>query len=468
MTVTGIEDVDLLVVGGGKAGKSLAMDRAKAGHKVAMVERGMIGGTCINVACIPTKTLINSGRVLETVRRAEEFGISGVEDPRMDLALLRHRKDDVVGTMVKGQLSSFTDSGMDFILGEAKFTGPRTVHVDLNDGGTRVLRGTDVVINLGTEPALPPIAGLAEARVQTSNTLLELESLPESIVILGGGYIGCEFADLLNTIGVDVTIVQRGNQLLGREDEDVSAAVKKAFIDAGITVRLGAAAEKIHRAADGTVTVTLDDGGTISAEDVLVALGRKPMTDGTNLEAGGVVLDDRGFIEVDQQLRATDGVWAAGDAAGTAQFTHASYDDYRILKANLAARHGDGEARTTEGRLIPYTVFITPELGRVGLTEQQARDAGHDVRIAKMPVAAIPRARTLGQTEGVWKAVLDRKTGRILGAALLGTEASEATAVVQMAMLAGLDFTAVRDVVITHPTIAEGLNLLFTPAYLED
>jgi pyruvate/2-oxoglutarate dehydrogenase complex dihydrolipoamide dehydrogenase (E3) component len=463
-----IEEVDLLVVGGGKAGKSLAMDRAKAGQKVAMVERGMIGGTCINVACIPTKTLINSGRVLETVRRAEEFGISGVEDPRMDLALLRHRKDDVVGTMVKGQLSSFTDSGMDFILGEAKFTGPRTVHVDLNDGGTRVLRGTDVVINLGTEPALPPIAGLAEARVQTSNTLLELESLPESIVILGGGYIGCEFADLLNTIGVDVTIVQRGNQLLGREDEDVSAAVKKAFIDSGITVRLGAAAEKIHRAADGTVTVTLDDGGTISAEDVLVALGRKPMTDGTNLEAGGVVLDDRGFIEVDQQLRAADGVWAAGDAAGTAQFTHASYDDYRILKANLAARHGDGEARTTEGRLIPYSVFITPELGRVGLTEQQARDAGHDVRIAKMPVAAIPRARTLGQTEGVWKAVLDRKTGRILGVALLGTEASEAIAVVQMAMLAGLDFTAVRDAVITHPTIAEGLNLLFTPAYLED
>lgn len=293
------------------------MDRAKAGQKVAMVERGMIGGTCINVACIPTKTLINSGRVLETLRRAEEFGISGVEDPRMDLALLRHRKDEVVGTMVKGQLSSFTDSGMDFILGEAKSTGPRTVHIDLNDGGTRVLRGTDVVINLGTEPALPPIAGLAEARVQTSNTLLELESLPESIVILGGGYIGCEFADLLNTIGVDVTIVQRGNQLLGREDEDVSAAVKKAFIDAGITVRLGAAAEKIQRDADGSVTVTLDDGETLSAEDVLVALGRNPLTDGANLEATGVVLDDRGFIEVDEQLRAADGVWAAGDAAGT-------------------------------------------------------------------------------------------------------------------------------------------------------
>lgn len=171
-------------------------------RRIAMVERGMIGGTCINVACIPTKTLLNSGRVLETVRRAAEFGISGVEDPRMDLALLRHRKDDVVGTMVKGQLGNFTDSGMDFILGEAKFTGPRTVHVDLNDGGTRLLRGTDVVINLGTEPALPPIAGLAEARVETSNTLLELESLPESIVILGGGYIGCEFADLLNIIGV--------------------------------------------------------------------------------------------------------------------------------------------------------------------------------------------------------------------------------------------------------------------------
>src|SRR5665213_277009 len=198
------------------------MDLARAGRKVAMVERAMIGGTCINVACIPTKTIINSGRILKDARRAVEFGIVGVEHPRMDIALLRRRKEDVVGTMVKGQLTSFVDSGMDFILGEAKFVGPRTVEVALNDGGTRTLRGSDVVVNLGTEPLLPDIEGSAESNVQTSNTLLELESLPASIIVLGGGYVGCEFADFLNTVGVKVTVIQQGDRLLAREDTDVS------------------------------------------------------------------------------------------------------------------------------------------------------------------------------------------------------------------------------------------------------
>ena len=231
-----IEDLDLLVIGGGKAGKSLAMDFARAGRKVGMVERGMIGGTCINVACIPTKTIINSGRVLKDARRATEFGITGVENPGMDIDLLRHRKEDVVGTMVNGQLTSFTGSGMDFILGEAKFVAPRTVEVALDDGGIRTLRGADVVVNLGTEPLLPDIEGLAESAVQTSNTLLELEELPESIIVLGGGYVGCEFADLLNTVGVRVTIVQRGDHLLPREDADVAAAIERNFTEAGITL----------------------------------------------------------------------------------------------------------------------------------------------------------------------------------------------------------------------------------------
>ncbi len=463
------EDVDLLVVGGGKAGKTLAMDLARAGRNVAMIERSMIGGTCINVACIPTKTLINSGRVLETIRRAAEFGISGAENPLMDLKLLRHRKEDVVETMVEGQLSSFVGSGMDFILGEAKFVAPRTVEVILNDGGVRTLRGTDVVLNLGTEPLLPTIVGLPESKVQTSNTLLKLESLPESIIVLGGGYVGCEFADLLNTIGVKVTVVQGSGQLLPREDPDIAAAIKQNFTDAGITVRLGTRAHRIGRAANGTVTLTLSSGDTVSADDILVAVGRKPMTDGINLEGIGVELDHHGFIRVDDQLHTTaEGVWAAGDAAGTPQFTHASYDDYRVLKTNLAARNGAGKPRSTTGRLIPYSVFTTPELGRVGLSERHARDAGYNVRIAKMPVSAIPRARTVGHLEGIWKAIIDRETNRVLGAALVGPEASEVIAVVQMAILAGLDYAALRDAVITHPTMAEGLNLLFTPAFLED
>lgn len=208
---------------------------------------------------------------------------------------------------------------------------------------------------------------------------------------------------------------------------------------------------------------------TLTADEILVAVGRKPMTGGVSLEDFGVELDDRGFIRVDDQLRATaEGVWAAGDAAGTSQFTHASYDDYRVLKTNLAARNGAGRPRSTAGRLIPYSVFTTPELGRVGLSERQARDAGYNIRTAKMPVTAIPRARTVGHLKGFWKAVIDRDTNRVLGAALLGTEGSEVIAVVQMAMLAGLDYAAVRDAIITHPTMAEGLTLLFTTAFLED
>ena len=464
-----IEEFDLLVVGGGKAGKSLAMDLARSGRSVAMVERTMIGGTCINVACIPTKTIINSGRVLTTARRAAEFGIAGVESPRLDINLLRQRKEHVVDSMVEGQLAAFTDSGMDFILGEATFVGERTVDVELHDGGRRTLRGADVVVNLGTEPLIPAIPGLADSAVQTSNTFLRLEKLPASIIVLGGGYVGCEFADLLNGFGVKVTIVQRGTHLLVREDQDVSDTIQQRFTDAGINLRLGEAAELVSRAPDGTVSVALSSGAIVTAEDILVAVGRIPMTAGLNLEEAGIRLTDSGFIEVDEYLRTSaEHVWAAGDAAGSPQFTHASYDDYRVLKANLAAQDREsGPQRSTVGRLVPYCVFVTPELGRVGLTEREARAAGYRVRVARMPVSVIPRARTLGHLEGIWKAVIDRDTNLILGVSLLGTEASEAIAVVQMAMLGGLEYTAVRDAVITHPTIAEGLNLLFTPAYLE-
>jgi pyruvate/2-oxoglutarate dehydrogenase complex dihydrolipoamide dehydrogenase (E3) component len=309
---------------------------------------------------------------------------------------------------------------------------------------------------------------LAESQVQTSNTLLKLQALPESIIVLGGGYVGCEFADFLSTIGVRVTVIHRGDQLLPREDGDVTDLVEQALVEAGATVRLGVSAESISRAPDGTVSVELSSGESVTAADILVAVGRAPVTAGVGLTEAGIALTDRGFIEVDDYLRTSaEHVWAAGDAAGTPQFTHASYDDYRVLKANLAAQDGQGELRSTRGRLIPYCVFTTPELGRVGLSEAEAREAGHRVRVARMPVAAIPRARTVGHLEGMWKAVVDRDTDRILGAALLGTEASEAIAVIQMAMLAGMEYAAVRDAIITHPTIAEGLNLLFTPAYLE-
>jgi len=397
------------------------------------------------------------------MRRAAEFGITGAESPAVDVDLLRHRKEDVVGTMVAGQRKSFLASGMDLVIGEAKFIADRTVEVALDGGGTRTISGTNVVINTGMVPYLPPIEGLAGANVQTSESILRLQELPASIVVLGGGYIGAEYASMLNLMGVHVTVVQRGAHLFGREDPDVAASVAEAFTRDGIEVRLGVEATRVTRAADGTVTVELSDGGTVSAEDILVALGREPVTAGLGLERTGVELSAREFVAVDEHLRTTaSGVWAAGDVAGSPQFTHASWNDYRILKANLT-----GGSLSTKDRLVPYSVFITPELGRVGLTETEARAAGHNIRVARMPVSAIPRARTIGELDGVWKAVVDRDTDLILGVALLSAEASEVISVVQMAMLGGLRYQQVRDAVITHPTMAEGLQLLFSDAFLE-
>lgn len=459
------EQFELLVIGGGKAGKSLAMDLAAEGRRVAMVERGMIGGTCINVACIPTKTLVTSARLLKGMRRAVEFGITGAADVAIDVGLLRHRKEDVVGTMVAGQRKSILASGMDLVIGEAKFVAERTVEIALDGGGTRTITGTSVVINTGMVPFLPPIDGLAGANVLTSESILRLERLPESLIVLGGGYVGAEFASMLSTMGVRVTLVQRAQQLLAREDPDVAGAVAESLVRDGVDVRLGVEAVRVSRAGDRSVTVELSGGGSVSAEDVLVALGREPVTAGLGLERAGVEVTGRGFVRVDEHLRTTaEGVWAAGDVAGSPQFTHASWNDYRILKANLP---GSGRLQATTGRLVPYTVFVTPELGRVGLSETEARKAGYSIRVARMPVTAIPRARTLGELDGEWKAVVDRDTDVILGAALISAEASEVIAVVQMAMLGGMRFQQLRDAVITHPTMAEGLQLLFSDTYLE-
>lgn len=460
------EEFDLLVVGGGKAGKSLAMDLAAAGQRVAMVERGMIGGTCINVACIPTKTLVNSARLFALTRRAAEFGITVPGSPAIDIDLLRDRKQDVVGTMVAGQRKSFLASGMELLIGEARFSGPRTVDVTDDAGTRRTLSGTNVVVNTGMVPQVPDIDGLRAADPLTSTSILAMAALPESIAILGGGYIGCEFASMLAIMGVKVTIIQRGPVLLPREDADVSAAVAAALEADGVSVRLGAAAASVAQ-HNGTVAVSLADGTTVEAADILVAVGREPVSGALGLEAAGVELSAKGLVAVDEFLRTTaEGVWAAGDVAGSPQFTHASWNDYRILKANLAAGPGT-QLRSTRDRLVPYCVFTTPELGRVGLSEAEARDAGHDVRVARMPVSAIPRARTVGQLDGLWKAVVERGTDRILGVSLLGHESSEVIAVVQMAMLGGLAYQQLRDAVIAHPTMAEGLQLLFSEAFLE-
>lgn len=467
-----IEDVDLLVVGGGKAGKSLAMDRAKAGWSVVMVERDKIGGTCINVACIPTKSLVGSARTLLSARHAAAMGIVVDGTPRVDLPLLRAHKESVVGGMVDAHVHLFHDSGMDFVLGTARFVGERTVEIRTRQGDVRRVRGRDVVINTGTTPALPDVPGLAGAGPWTSETILQLTSIPHRLVILGGGYIGCEFASMFAVFGSKVTLLQGPDRLLPREDPDVSDEVAAVLRAQGVDVRLGARAVAVRResvdaglwhdeawhAGQGhdEVVVTLSDGSQVRGAQLLVATGRAPVTADLGLNAAGVRLTERGFVEVDDHLRTSaDHVWAAGDVAGTPQFTHASWNDFRILRTLLTG----GEA-TTAGRLIPYSVFITPELGRVGLTETEARAQGYEVRVARIPVAAIPRAKTLHETVGTWKAVVDARTDQILGVSLLGGNAGEVIAAVQVAMLAHLPYQQLRDAVLTHPTMTEGLNLL--------
>jgi pyruvate/2-oxoglutarate dehydrogenase complex dihydrolipoamide dehydrogenase (E3) component len=456
-----VEEFDLLVVGGGKAGKTLAMDWARSGKRVAMVERGMIGGTCINVACIPTKALVASARAMRTFARARQLGFV-TETPEASAELLRTHKTGVVEGMVTINHKQFVDSGMDFILGGARFIAERTVAVTLNSGGTRRLRGAEAVVNTGTTPLLPDIPGLADARVLTSETLLHLERLPEHLIVIGGGTVGLEFADMFAAFGSRVTLVARGPRLLAREDEDIAQAVTSLLAAGGVDVLTHRSTTSVRRGADGRVIVALSDGTVLSGDEVLVAVGRRPVTAGLDLPAAGVRTTAAGFVAVDDRLATSaPHTWAAGDVAGSPQYTHISLDDYRILKANLA-----GGSRSTKDRLVPHTTFLTPELARIGLTESQARAAGHHVRVARLPVAAIPRARTMRDTDGLWKAVVDARTDRILGVALLGPESGETLTTVQTAMLADLPYTALRDMIITHPTMTEGLNLLF--AVLQD
>ncbi|MCX4432142.1 dihydrolipoyl dehydrogenase family protein [Streptomyces mirabilis] len=451
-----VEDVDLLVVGGGKAGKTLAMDLARAGRRVVMVERGMIGGTCINVACIPTKSLVTSSRLVRRAATAQSLGLS-LGKVEVDLDMLRSHKEGVVADMVNLNHHQFLDSGMDLVLGTARFVAERTVEIDLNDGGRRVVRGADVVINTGTVPHLPSVPGLADVDPLNSETIMRLERIPERLIVIGGGYVGLEFAQMFAAFGSRVTVLDRNSRLLPQEDADISTVLAECLREDGVEVLTDVAVKEVARDEDG-VRVVLEDGRVLVADDVLAATGRDPVTRDLGLDAAGVRTDERGFVRVDDTLATgAPHTWAVGDVAGSPQFTHVSLDDYRIVKANIA-----GGMRSTTGRLVPWNLFTDPELARVGLTEQQARATGRDIRVAKLPVTAIPRARTMRETRGLWKAIVDRDTEEILGVALLGPDSSEVLTVVQTAMWAGMPFTRFRDGIIAHPTMSEGLNALFT------
>jgi len=451
-----VEQFEYVFLGGGKGGKTLAMELAKAGKRVAVVEEGMIGGSCINVACIPSKALIQTARIMHAVQSADILK-GAAHDAKVDMTQVHRRVREVVDGMVDINAKAFEASGFDLILGTGRFVGPRSIHIAMNDGRERVVEGVNVFINTGTYAAVPDIPGLRDAAPMTHVEALELDSLPEHLIVIGGGYIGLEMAQAFRRLGSKVTVVQEAPRVAMREDADVTDAIESVLTNEGIDVRVSVKPLQVSGRSGQSVTVELNDGNRVTGTHLLVATGRVPRTAGIGLDLAGVALDERGFIKVDERLATSaPNTWAIGEVAGTPMFTHASFDDYRVLKSQLA-----GGNLTTRDRVIPYAMFIEPELARIGINESDAQRQGIAVRVAKLPMASVPRARTTGDTHGFMKAIVDTQTDRILGFTMLGSNAGEVVATVQMAMLGNLPYTAIRDAILSHPTIAEGLNMLF-------
>lgn len=461
-SATNPEEFDLVVIGTGEGSKYLAWTLAKEGQSVAVVERKYIGGACPNIACLPSKNIIHSAKVASYFRRSEEFGIAK-DGFTIDMAAVRERKRKMVSALVDIHINNFTKSGTDLILGSAKFVGPKTVEVAMNDGATRWLRGKNVVIGTGSRATIEDLPGLAESQPLTHVEALELDEIPEHLLVLGGGYIGLELSQAMRRFGSRVTVIERGSRLLRREDEDVSDGMGDLFESEGIELVLNASVTAVAGKSGDSVQVTITQEGvekTLRGSHLLVATGRTPNTDGLGLEAAGVAMTDRGYVKVDDRLETTaPGVWATGDVAGSPQFTHISFDDFRVVRDNIA-----GGNRVTTGRQVPSCMFTDPELAHIGLSENEAREQGLSYRLFKIPMAADLRTRTLSETRGFLKALVAVDSDRILGFTAFGVGAGEIMASVQIAMIAGLPYTGLRDAVLTHPTLIEGLIVLFSSA----
>jgi pyruvate/2-oxoglutarate dehydrogenase complex dihydrolipoamide dehydrogenase (E3) component len=456
-----VREYDAIVIGAGQAGGPLSTALARAGRRTALIEREHVGGTCINEGCTPTKTMIASGRVAYLARRGADYGVQ-TGPIAIDMRTVRRRKRDIVDSFRDSSQRRIEESeGVDLIFGTARFAGPKTVEVRLNDGETRQLVAPIIVINSGERPSTPPLPGLDTVPWLTSTTIMELDAVPQHLLVLGGGYVGLEFGQLFRRLGSRVTVVQRGPQLLGREDADIAAAVAGILREDGLEVLLNAEAVGVEHTGPGGIRLavrTPEGERALHGSHLLVAAGRTPNTDALNLEAAGVQLSARKTIPVNERLETNiPGIYAVGDVNGGPAFTHISYDDYRILATNLI----EGGNAATTGRLVPYTVFIDPQLGRVGLGEDEARRQGRKIRVARMPMSNVARALEVDEPRGMMKAIVDGESDQILGCAVLGLEGGEIMAMLQIAMMGKLPYTALRDGVFAHPTLAESLNNLF-------
>ncbi len=456
--MSNIEKYENLVLGSGGAGKFVAWTMAEAGRRTALVERGALGGACPNVACLPSKNIIYSARVISLARRAAEFGLK-FDALSVDMKSVQRRKRLMVEGLHQLHADRTAASGAELIMGNARFVGPRTVEIDLYNGGRRTIFGDRVFLALGSRAAIPHVPGLAEANPMTHVEALDLDRLPEHLIVLGGGYVGLELSQAMRRFGSRVTLIEAGPQLAGREDPDVGTALLDLCVDEGIEVLLGTEIGQVEGRSGDRVRVHANDGHgkrTIEGTDLLVATGRKANTDGMGLELTGVQLDEHGYIRVNERLLTTsENIWAMGDCAGSPQFTHVAFDDFRIVHDNL-----NGGNRSTKNRLVPFCMFTDPELARVGRNESEARRDGIEYRLAKMPMAEVLRTRTVSERHGLMKMLIANENDEILGFTAFGFEASELMAAVQSAMIGHLPYTMLRDAIFTHPTMSEGLNQL--------
>ena len=454
------EQYDLVILGGGTGSTVAAWTFAKQGQRVAAIDRKYIGGSCPNIACLPSKNIIHSARVASYFRRSEEFGIAK-RDFTIDMSAVRDRKRRMVSSWNDAYLDNYKKSGAEFILGSGRFIGSKTVEVTLPDGTIRQLRGTNVIINTGTRPALQPVPGLIEAQPLTHIEALELDQVPKHLLVIGGGYIGLELSQAMRRFGSKVTMIDRNDRLMHREDDDVTEALQRLFQDEGIDLVLNATVKRVSGKSGQSVRMVIEQRGaekTLEGSHLLVAAGRSPNTDGIGLELAGVELTNRGHIRVNERLETTaSGVWAIGEVAGSPQFTHVSVDDFRVVYDSIT-----GGKRVTTGRLVPFCLFTDPEFARVGLSEKDAKAQGIPYRLFKIPMEAVMRATTMSETRGFLKVLVEVDNDRILGFTGLGVDAGEVLSSVQIAMVAGLPYTALRDAMLTHPTLVEGLIPLFS------
>jgi pyruvate/2-oxoglutarate dehydrogenase complex dihydrolipoamide dehydrogenase (E3) component len=455
------ERFEVLILGSGFGGKLLAWHMARSGRRTAVVERRWIGGSCPNIACLPSKNEIWSAKVAHLAEHAAQFGTIITGSITTDMAKVRRRKRDMVDREIALHLQNYESSGAELIMGSGRFVAPKTLDVQLNDGGARVLAGDQVFLNIGTHAAIPDIPGLAAARPLTHIEALELDYLPSHLIVLGGGYVGLELAQAYRRFGSRVTVIEHGPQLMSREDPDVVDEMQRILSDEGMRFLIATETLSVRGRSgeDVSVAVRTPSGEQqIEASDILVAAGRIPNSAGIGLDQAGVELDRQGYIRVNERLETTaSDVWAIGECAGSPQFTHVSIDDFRIIRDNLA-----GGKRSTRDRLVPYCMFTDPPLARVGLSEGEARLQGVSVRVARLPMSGVRRTATTDETQGFMKVVVGGTDDRILGFTMIGAEAGEVMAVVQTAMLADLPYLRLRDAILAHPTMAEGLDALFS------